>query len=137
MAATRNASRARHPGGEGWIIFAGIMIGMLGILNLIYGIAAIGKSSFFVDDARYIISDLRTWGWVTLIIGVAQLAAGWSIWAGGSYGRWFGIGVAAVSAIGALLAIPSYPLWSLAVVTLDVLVIYALATYGGESRLNL
>ena len=137
MAATRNAARARHPGGDGWIIFAGIMIGMLGVLNVIYGIAAISTSSFFVQDARYIISDLRTWGWITLIIGIAQLAAGWSIWAGGSFGRWFGIAVASVNAIGALLSISAYPLWTLAVVAIDVLVIYALAAYGGESRLNL
>lgn len=120
--------------GGGWVLFAGIMVCLAGMLNVIYGIAAIADSSFFVDDARYILSGLNTWGWVTLAIGVAQLVAAYSIWAGGSYGRWLGIGVAMVSAVGALLALPAYPLWSLAVFTVDLLVIYGLATYGGDPR---
>jgi hypothetical protein len=106
------------------------MIAAVGTLNVIYGIAAIGNSSFFVGDARYILSDLNTWGWVMLV------AAALSIWAGGSYGRWFGIAVATFNAIGALLSIPAYPLWSLAIFTVDVLVIFALTVYGGNRRVT-
>ena len=57
--------------GPGWLLFAGIMVVIVGVLNVIYGIAAIGNSSFFVNDQKYILSNLNTWGWVTLIIGVA------------------------------------------------------------------
>jgi hypothetical protein len=118
--------------GHGWILFAGIMIVMLGVLNVIYGIAAIGDSKFFIADQKYIISNLHTWGWVTLILGALQIAAAFSIWSGGTFGRWFGITVATLNAIGALLSMPAYPFWSLAVFAVDILIIYALAAYGGD-----
>ena len=77
--------------GSGWVLFAGIMIVTIGVLNTIYGIAAIGDSKFFVADQKYILSGLHTWGWVMLILGVLQIVAAFSIWSGASFGRWFGI----------------------------------------------
>jgi hypothetical protein len=118
--------------GAGWIAFAGIMLSIVGILNVIYGIAAIGDSSFFVHNTKYILSNLNTWGWVTLIIGVIQVIAAFSIWSGSDFGRWIGIFVAGLSMIGALLSLPAYPFWSLAVFAIDVLIIYGLAAYGGQ-----
>jgi hypothetical protein len=120
--------------GEGWVLFAAIMIGFVAIMNVIYGIAAIDKSGFFVNDQKYIFSDLRTWGWIILVIGLLQVLAAGSIWRGGAFGRWFGIGTAGVNAIAALLSIPGYPLWSLAIFAVDVMIIYALAAYGGDRR---
>ena len=117
--------------GAGWVMFAGIMILIVAVLNIIYGFAAIDNSKFFVEDTKFILSDLNTWGWIILIIGVLQLFAGFSIWAGGEYGRWIGIITASVSAIGALLTIPGYPFWSLAIFAIDILIIYGLAAYGG------
>ena len=117
--------------GEGWLLFAGIMILIAGILNTIWGIAAIDKASFFVEDERFIIEDLSTMGWVILIIGIVQLFAAFSIWSGGGFGRWIGIIAASFSAVGALLSIPGYPLWSIAVFGVDLLIIYGLAAYGG------
>jgi hypothetical protein len=118
--------------GAGWVMFAGIITFIAGTLNTIWGIAAIDKASFFVENERYIISDLSTWGWIVLIIGVLQLIAAFSIWVGNAYGRWVGILTASAGAIGALLSIPGYPLWSLAVFSLDILVIYGLVAYGGR-----
>src|SRR5687768_1194879 len=109
--------------GSGWVFFASIMLGLIGVLNAIYGIAAIDKSSFFVANTQYIFSDLKTWGWVLLIIGVLQLFAAFSVWRGGSFGRWFGIAVASLNSIAALLSMPAYPFWSLAIFAIDVLVI--------------
>jgi hypothetical protein len=118
--------------GAGWLMFAGIMVFLVAVLNMIYGIAAIDGSKFFIEDERFILSDLNTWGWIVLIIGVLQLVAAFSIWAGGEYGRWIGVITAGISAIGALLALPGYPFWSLAVFALDILIIYGLTTYGGR-----
>jgi hypothetical protein len=120
--------------GVGWIMFAGIMLMIAGVLNVIYGIAAIDNSKFFVHttETQYIISSLNTWGWITLILGALQIVAAFSIWAGGAFGRWFGIGIAGLSAIGALMAIPAYPFWSLAIFAIDILIIYGLAAYGGR-----
>ena len=122
--------------GAGWIVFAGIMILIVGVLNIIWGIAAIDKASFFIEDERYIISDLSTWGWIILIVGVLQLFAAFSIWSGGGYGRWIGIITASLGAIGALLSIPGFPLWSLCLFFVNVLIIYGLAAYGGRRELT-
>ena len=120
--------------GAGWLLFAGLMIVMVGILNVIYGIAAIDNANFFVANQKYILSDLSTWGWVTLVLGVLQIVAAFSIWSGGAFGRWFGIGVAGLNAIAALMSLPGSPFWSLAIFTVDILIIYGLAAYGGSRR---
>ena len=123
---------------SGWVTFAGVMLFIVGVLNMIYGIAAIGDSSFFVHDQKYILSNLNTWGWVTLIIGVIQLFAAFSLFSGGVYGRLVAIVAASLSALGALLSIPAYPFWSLAIFAIDIIIIHQVAVYGGagdgESR---
>lgn len=119
---TRDESRV-----TGWWFFAAIILGVAGILNVIYGIAAIDKASFLVNDQRYILGELSTWGWVTLIIGVVQLLASASLFSGGGFGRWIGIFSAAASAIASLLSIDAYPFWSLAIFSLAVIVLYQLA----------
>jgi hypothetical protein len=119
---------------SGWVTFAGAMLVLAGVLNVIYGIAAIGDSSFFIDDARYILSGLNTWGWVIAVLGVFQLFAAFSLWNGGLYGRIVGILAAGLSAIGALMAIPAYPFWSLAIFALDIVIIHQIATRGTEGR---
>jgi hypothetical protein len=118
----------------GWVTFAGVMLLIGGVLNVIYGIAAIGDSSFFVNDQKYILSNLNTWGWITLILGVIQLFAAFSLWSGSLYGRIIGISAAGLSAIGALLSIPAYPFWSLAIFAIDVVIIHQIATRGAEGR---
>ena len=62
--------------GVGWVLFAGIMILIAGTLNVIWGIAAIGNSKFFTENATYILSGLNTWGWIVLVIGLVQFFAG-------------------------------------------------------------
>ena len=120
--------------GASWVLFAGIMLFLVGVINIIWGIAAIGESRFFVDDATYVLSGLNTWGWIMLFLGVGQVFGAYSIWRGGQAGRWFGIAVAGLSAIGALMSISAYPFWGLCIFLLDVLVIYGLANYGGDPR---
>ena len=116
---------------SGWVVFAGVMLFIGGVLNVIYGIAAIADSSFFVQDQKYILSNLNTWGWITLILGALELFAAFSLWSGGLYGRAVAILAASLSAIAALMSIPAYPFWSLAIFALDIIVIYQVAMYGG------
>ena len=111
---------------SGWWVFAGVLLLIAGVLNIIYGIAAIGDSKFFTANATYILSSLHTWGWILLILGVLELVAAFSLFSGGEFGRWFGIFIASLNAIGSLLAIPAYPLWSLAIFALAIIVIYKL-----------
>jgi hypothetical protein len=120
--------------GSGWLLFASIMIAIAGVLNIIWGIAAISNSKFFTQNTTYILSDLNTWGWIVLIIGVLELFAAYSISVGGQYGRWFGIAVVSINSIAALMSIPAYPFWSLCVFAIDILIIYGLAAYGGQHK---
>src|SRR5436189_5614778 len=112
---------------NGWWVFAGVLLIVAGTLNIIYGIAAIGDSKFFTEDATYILSGLHTWGWISLIIGVLELVAAFSLFAGGEFGRWFGIFVGAFNAVAALLSISAYPFWGLAIFALSIIIVYKLA----------
>ena len=120
--------------GSGWILFAGIMILIAGILNIVYGIAAIDNSKFFAGHTEFVVSSLKTWGWILLIVGILEVLAAFSIWAGGAFGAIFGIFAASISAIGALLSIPAYPFLSLAIFAVDILIIYGLVAYGARGR---
>jgi hypothetical protein len=111
-------------------MFAAILLLIAGTLNIIYGIAAIGDANFFVDSTRYVFSNLNTWGWITLLLGIVELTAGLSLLAGGAYGRLIGIFAATIGAIGALLSVGgAYPFWSLGIFALCVIVIHGLVVY--------
>src|SRR4051794_10984220 len=84
---------------SGWVTFAGVMLSIVGVLNIIYGIAAIDGANFYVNDARYAISGLSTWGWFLLGLGVLQIGAACSIFGGTSWGRWVGVAAAGLNAI--------------------------------------
>ena len=118
--------------GEGWVLFAGITIAVLGVMNVIYGIAAISKSTFFVGDAKYVFSNLNTYGWILLVLGIVQALTAVGVWFRVKGVRWLGIAFASLNAIALLLAMPGYPLWSLCLFALDILVIYALAAHGAR-----
>ncbi len=118
--------------GMGWVIFAGTMLAIVGILNFIYGIAAISNSKFYARDVTYVVSSLNTWGWVIMILGAIQFFAALSIWGGTEWGRWVGILTAGVNAIVQLIFIPAYPFLSLAIFAVDILIVYGLVAYGGR-----
>jgi hypothetical protein len=112
----------------GWWIFAAIVLSIAGTLNIIWGIVAISESSFFTaTGARYVFSDLKTWGWITLILGALEVLAALSLFAGGSFGRWFGVFAAGLAGIVALLDVRVLPFWSICVFALSVIVVYQLA----------
>jgi len=125
---------AEEPQGAGWLVFASIMIVIAGALNVIWGIAAVAESKFFVANATYILTELKTWGWIMIIIGVVEVFAAFSILAGGQWGRWLGIFAAGVSSIASLMSIPAYPFWALCIFGVNILIIYGLAAYGGQGR---
>ncbi len=111
----------------GWWMFAAWLLIISGLLNIFWGIAAISESHFFYGDAHFIISSLNTWGWITVILGAVQLIAAFSLFGGGSFGRWFGMITAGLVAIAALFDLPAYPFWSLCVFALSIIILYELA----------
>jgi hypothetical protein len=118
--------------GSGWLTFAATMLGLVGVLSVIDGIVALSKSRFYVAGATYVFSDLRTWGWITLIVGVVCILAAGGVLAGSQWARWFGMIAAGLNAIALFSFAPAYPIWTLIIFACDVLVIYALAVYGGR-----
>ena len=119
--------------GAGRVVFAATLLLLVGTLNIIYGIGALDNANIFVNDERYILTDLNTLGWVLIILGVIQLAGGFSLLAGNTYGRVIGIIGGSLGAIGALLSIGgSNPWWSLAVFALCVYVVHGIMVYGEE-----
>jgi hypothetical protein len=122
--------KCRDDRGYGWVLFAGTLLLILGILNLIEGLAAVGDAHFFARNANYITGSLHTWGWVVVCIGVLDLAVGFGVFVKNPFARWTGVAVLCANAIAQLLMMPAYPFWSLSIVTLDILAIYGLIAYG-------
>jgi hypothetical protein len=121
--------------GAGRVAFAAILLLIAGTLNIIYGIGALDDASIFVNDQRYIFTNLNTLGWVLIILGVIQFAGGFSLLAGNTYGRVIGIIGASLGAIGALLSIGgNYPWWSLAIFALCVYVIHGILVFGDDEE---
>ena len=123
-------------GWTGWIFFAGLMMVLLGAFQAIEGLVALFKNDFYVvRPSGLILSlDYTAWGWWHLILGVLVLLAGFGVMSGNTAARVIGIVLAVLSAISNLLFIAAFPVWSVIVITIDVLVIYALAVHGRELR---
>ena len=135
-AARRGGGRHAEGHGCGLILFASVLLLILGCFNLIYGIAAIANSHVFTANAHYVFGDLRTWGWITLIIGVLQLLAAGGVLAGNQLARWFAVAVLGLSAIDQMFFIPAYPFWSLTIIAMDVVALYGLCAYGSRRNIE-
>jgi hypothetical protein len=121
--------------GAGRVMFAGILLLLVGTINIIYGIGALDDANVFVNDTRFILTNLNTLGWVLIILGVIQLTGGFSLIAGNTYGRVIGIIAGSFGALGALLSIGgSRPWWSLCVFALCVYVVYGIVVFGQDER---
>lgn len=121
--------------GAGRVVFAAILLLIVGTINIIYGIGALDDANIFVNDQRFVLTNLNTLGWVLIILGVIQLTAGFSLMAGNVYGRVLGIIAGSLGAIGALFSIGgNYPWWSLGVFALCVYVVHGIIVYGEDER---
>src|SRR3954466_11274601 len=121
--------------GTGRVAFAATMLLIVGTLNVIYGIGALDDANIFTDDKRYILTNLNTLGWVLIVLGIVQLAGGFSLLSGNTFGRVIGIAGAGLGAIGALFSIGgSDPWWSLAIFALCIYVLSGLIQYGADVK---
>jgi hypothetical protein len=121
--------------GAGRAMFAATLLLIVGTLNIIYGIGALDDANIFVNDTRFIFTNLNTMGWVLIGLGVIQLAGGLSLFAGNTFGRVIGIIAASLGAIGALLSIGGhYPWWSFGIFLLCLYIIFGLFAFGNEEK---
>ena len=133
--ATIRETRAAGHGESYWmIVFAAVLLWVVGFFNVIDGTAALAKSSVFIGSARYVIGDLRTWGWVALILGGLQVLAGVGVLAGNQVARWFAVVVIALNALAQMYFIQSYPFWSLMIIAGDVVALWGLCAYGSREN---
>jgi hypothetical protein len=121
--------------GAGRVVFAATLLLIVGTLNIIYGIGALDDANIFVNDQRYILTNLNTMGWVLIILGLIQLAGGFSLMAGNTFGRVLGIIGGSLGAIAALLSIGgNFPWWSLGIFFLCVWVVHGILVFGRDER---
>jgi tetrahydromethanopterin S-methyltransferase subunit F len=117
----------------GGILFAGLMLIMVGIWQALEGLIAIFENEFYVATRNYLFQfDVTTWGWIHLILGLVMAVAGWGLFSGRTWARVLGITVAVLSAIANFLWLPYYPFWSLLIIAVDIFVIWAIAAHGRE-----
>jgi hypothetical protein len=119
----------------GFILFAAIMMIMVGVFQALQGLIAIFENEFYVTTRNYLFQfDATSWGWIHLMLGLLVAFAGWGLLSGRTWARAVAITLALLSAIANFLFIPYYPFWALLIITLDVFVIWAIAAHGGELR---
>jgi len=130
------SSRDRTSAWTGWIGFAGTMMVLLGSFHVIQGLVALFNDDYYlVGKSGLVVNvDLTAWGWVHLIGGAVVIGAGVCVFAGQLWARIVGVIVAMVSALVNVGFMGAYPLWSLIMIALDVVVILALTVHGSEIR---
>ena len=120
----------------GWVVFGGVMLIMMGTFQVIEGLIALFDDGFYlVRPSGLVVSvDYSTWGWTHIIIGVVAVLAGAGLLAGNMAARIVGVGIAFLSALVNLAFIAAYPVWSVILITLDVIVMYAIIVHGRELK---
>jgi hypothetical protein len=130
MSAEMSTEPRVSPWAAGPILLASSILVISGILQVFIGTTALVHDRIFDGEPRYLYSfDLTVWGWAELLTGILSIAAGYAALRGLTWARVMGIGLASLSMTVQFMFIPHYPLWSVLVIALDVVVIYALATY--------
>jgi hypothetical protein len=128
-------TRARRPSGlaVGVIVFAAVMMAIVGGLHIIAGIAALIEDQFFVIGREYVYEfDVTTWGWIHLIAGIVVFVASFGLFTGRLWARTVGVLVAAASLILNFMYLPYYPVWSVVMIAVAILVIWALTFHGRD-----
>ena len=123
-------------GWAGWVVFAGVMLVMLGLFHIIEGLVALFREEFYlVGSGGLVVSvDYTAWGWAHIIIGLVGGLAGAGLMSGNMAARWVGVIVAMLSALVNLAFVAAYPVWSVLIVAIDVIVIYAIIVHGRELK---
>lgn len=129
-------TNANEPTGwVGWVFFAGFMLILSGILQMLAGLTALLRDEYFVVTENSILTiNFTTWGWIHLVIGLIILIAGVSLFQGSTWARVVGVLVAILSFVSQFAFVSSYPIWSVIAMVINVLVIYALTVHGSEVK---
>ncbi len=128
-------STTESTGWTGWIIFASVMMLVGGAIGAIQGLVALLNDEWVVwGNVGNLYLDLSAWGWVHLILGIVVFLAGLGVLSGNILARTVGVIVAAISLVANFMFLPAYPIWSIVIITVNALVIWALTAHGDEMR---
>ncbi|NUU19682.1 hypothetical protein HP550_20765 [Cellulomonas humilata] len=117
----------------GVTVFAATMLMVTGAFQVMQGLVAIFDDTFYVVGQEWIFSfDVTTWGWIHTIVGVVVVLAGIFVLGGAVWARTVGVIVACVSAVVTFAWLPYYPVWSVVIIAIDVLVVWALTVHGRD-----
>ena len=119
------ADRGSAVEGSSYSNFAGIFLFVVGLFNVLEGFMTLWRKEYF-DGADLVVSNLQTWGWAMLVIGVVQVLAGWLVLSRSSVGRWVGIVIIVVSMMASFVAIGVYPFWTFIILAIDAMVLWGL-----------
>jgi hypothetical protein len=112
---------------SGWAFFVGILLFMIGVFNIIWGLTALfDDKALTVGGQGVIVWDLTAWGWIHLLLGIVMVCTALGLFAGRGWARWTAIFFVMVNAFGQIAWIPVHPLWSVLIITLDIIIIYQL-----------
>lgn len=122
-------------GWTGWVFFAGFMMIIMGALQMISGLTALLNNEWLlVGPQRLLLLNFTAWGWMHLLLGLLVLIAGFYVMHGAVWARFVGVVLASLSLIANLAYVNTYPIWSIVIIVIDILVIYSLTVHGGELR---
>ena len=123
---------ARKPlPGEGWVAFASVLFFVLGVFNIIDGIVALAEDDNFRADELFF-GDLTLWGIVMLAIGAVQIYTSIALYQDKPSGVVLGVTLASVNLVAQFFFLPAYPVWSILIMVVDVMIIYGLTVYAGH-----
>ena len=126
-------SENRSGAAVGFTYFASLMMIVIGFFDIIQGLAAIIKQTWYAVSPNYAFKfNVATWGWITLILGIIILFAGFGLWSGAVWARTVGVIMAVVIMVEEFAFLPYYPVWSITVILLSVFVIWALTMHGRD-----
>ncbi len=129
------AQQTSTTGWVGWVYFAGILMLVRAFFQTFLGIVALTKEDFYVVTQNSLsVFNYTAWGWGHILLGIVLLTAGFSVLSGHLWGRTVGIIMFTLSLLANMVFLPAYPLWMIAAITVDVLVLYALIVHGGEAK---
>lgn len=117
--------------GSGWAVFVGIFLLVAGVLNAIWGLAALDNKSYFATEGL-LWSTLNTWGWIALIVGIIQMVGAFLVFARNAAGAVIAAFLAFCGLIMNFLAIGAYPVWSVILIVADALILWAVTVHGEE-----
>jgi hypothetical protein len=130
-----NTNTEMVTGWVGWLGFASFMLIFLGFFHIIEGVADRTNKALFVHSSGYVwVLNYQSWGWINIVGGILAVIAGLSLIKGGMFGRVYASIVLVLSMLVAVATVPVYPLWSIIVLVVDALILYAIMVHGKELR---